>query len=384
MPKKRTKSKRISLKIVILIALAAVLAGEVLVSSQTIFSLKESMRPASLSMTRIVDANCLTCTTVGSLSDPIKNNLNVKLGDIKTLEFSSLDAKALVMKYNISRIPAIIVSGEFKKDNVVSVWGQLNGRMLADAVVIEATPPYIDSHTSNEIGLVSVTYVVDPTCDVCFNITNVVSLFEQQGMKVSNTNTINYLTSDGQNAIANYNIKHLPAVIFSQDINAYPQIHQLIAQLNSTERNGSFAFDATSPPYLDLSQNKVVGLVNVILLNDSSCKTCYDPTVHLQILQRFAVAVSNTTILDINSTDGQALVAKYNITKVPTLLISQDAKYYPNLNVAWSPVGTVASDGWYIFRSTEVMGIYKDIATNQIVNPQASQTTTSPPTNQTG
>jgi len=62
---------------------------------------------------------------------------------------------------------------------------------------------------------------------------------------------------------------------------------------------------------------------------------------------------------------------KYNITKVPALLVSPDAKYYQNLNTAWAEVGTIAPDGWYIFRSTEVMGIYKNLLTGQIVNPQA-------------
>lgn len=372
----KTASSKITLKNIVLIALAAVLAVEVFVTGTTINSFHESTRPASLSMVRIVDANCLTCTTVGSLSDPIKNNSNVNLGDLKTLEFSSLDAKALIMKYNITKIPALVVTGEFKKDNVVSIWGQMNGRMLSDAVIIEANPPYIDVSTSQEVGLVSVTYLIDSSCTVCVNLTGVVLAFEQAGMKVSNMKTIEFTSQQGQQEISDHNIQHIPALVFSNDITAYPQIIQLFAQLNATERNGSFAFHATDPPYLDLSTNKVVGLVNVILLNDNSCKTCYDPTLHLQILDRFGVKVLNTTTIDINSTDGQNLISKYNITKVPTLLVSPEGSLYQNFNSVWPQVGTIASDGWYIFRSTEVMGIYHDISTGKIINPQTNQTTT--------
>jgi hypothetical protein len=365
----KTGSNKLTFKNIILIALAAVLLGELLVTAQTIFSTQEGMRPANLNLVRIVDANCVSCTTVGSLSNAIENNTNAKISDIKTLEFSSLDAKALIMKYNITKIPAVVVTGEFKKDNIVSLWGQLNGRMLTDAVVLEAQPPYVDAQTTNEVGLVSVTYVVDSSCTICGNLTGVVNLFQQQGMAVSGTQTIEYSSSEGQKAIQDYSIQRIPAVVFSNDIAAYPAIQQLLLSLNSTERNGSYAFHTTTPPYLDIAQNQIVGKVNVILLNDSSCITCYDVTQHLQILQRFGVYVSNSTIIDVNSTEGQSLIAKYNITKVPTLLISPDAKYYNTLNAAWQPVGTVASDGWYIFNSTEVMGIYKNLATGQIVNP---------------
>ena len=361
MPRRKTESRKITLKNIVLIALAAVLAVEVLVTGQTTYSLRESTRPADLTLTRIVDANCLSCTTVGSLSDPITNNTNAKINSVKTLEFSTLDAKALIMKYNITKFPAVIVTGEFKKENVVSLWGNMEGRMLTDAVVIEANPPYVDVTSSNEVGLVSVTYLVDPSCTLCFNVSQVTTLFEQQGMVVANTKTIDYTSSRGQQDIVDYNIQRIPAVIFSNDVNYYPQLHQFVSSLNATEKNGSFAFHAVVPPYLDLSQNKVVGLVNVILLNDSSCANCYNVTAHLQILQSFGLQVVNITNYDINSTDGQSLISKYNITKVPTMLISPDAKYYQNLNTVWPQVGTVASDGWYVFRSAEQMGIYRNI-----------------------
>jgi hypothetical protein len=370
--KRKEKISRINLKNIVLIALFAIFSVQVIVTASTIYSIRESTRPALLSMVRIVDANCLTCTTVGSLSDPIKNNSDVKLGDVKTLEFSSLDAKALIMKYNITRVPALIVSGEFKKDNVVSIWGQLGARMLPDAVIIEANPPYVDTSNSQEVGLVSVTYLVDSSCTVCVNLTGVVNTLEQGGMAVSKITTIEYTSPQGQQEILNHDIKHIPALVFSNDIAAYPQIVQLFAQINATERNGSYALHATDPPYLDLTQNKVVGLVNVILLNDSSCKTCYDLNLHLQILARFNVQISNTQNIDISSTDGQNLLSKYNITKVPTLLVSPDAVLYQNLNAVWPQVGTVASDGWFVFRSAEVMGIYHELSTGKIINPQNS------------
>jgi len=71
---------------------------------------------------------------------------------------------------------------------------------------------------------------------------------------------------------------------------------------------------------------------------------------------------------DISSPQGKDLIAKYNITKAPTLLISPEAKAYDTLTQVWTEVGTVESDGWYVFRATEQMGNYTDLLTNQVMN----------------
>ena len=69
------------------------------------------------------------------------------------------------------------------------------------------------------------------------------------------------------------------------------------------------------------------------------------------------------------------MIKKYSIKKVPTILILGETSAYKNLGQLWSQVGIVSGDGSYIFTKTELMGIYKDLSTNKIINPQTPTTT---------
>ena len=61
------------------------------------------------------------------------------------------------------------------------------------------------------------------------------------------------------------------------------------------------------------------------------------------------------------------ILKKYNITKVPVILISPDAGVYSGFVSAWPQVGDVSGDGWYIMRKPEALGTYKDLLTGQVV-----------------
>lgn len=67
---------------------------------------------------------------------------------------------------------------------------------------------------------------------------------------------------------------------------------------------------------------------------------------------------------------GKTLLKQYNITKVPIMLASPDAKLYASFVQVWPQVGNVAGDGWYVMRNPEVLGTYKDLTTGQVITPQ--------------
>jgi len=60
-------------------------------------------------------------------------------------------------------------------------------------------------------------------------------------------------------------------------------------------------------------------------------------------------------------------VSKYNIQKVPVILLSPEAKEYDSFINAWKPVGSVESDGWFVMRKPEALGTVKDIVNNKII-----------------
>ena len=68
-----------------------------------------------------------------------------------------------------------------------------------------------------------------------------------------------------------------------------------------------------------------------------------------------------------SSDEGVALLGKYGIKKVPTMILSGDMDSYPALTGIWSQVGTV-KDGVYVFQNVEVLQLpFKDLATGQVV-----------------
>ena len=64
--------------------------------------------------------------------------------------------------------------------------------------------------------------------------------------------------------------------------------------------------------------------------------------------------------------EGKELFAKYNITKVPTIILSSDVSAYPTKQIL-KQFFSVQKDGSYVFTRVSGVGTYKDLTTNQVV-----------------
>ena len=160
----------------------------------------------------------------------------------------------------------------------------------------------------------------------------------------------------GKAQIEEYGIDRLPFAIVSRDLNAYPEITKQWANVGRLAYNGNYIADY-AVPYLDINSNAIKGLVDVTKLTDASCADCYDVNAHDAILARFGVGVGSETFYDISSADGNALVQKYSIKQVPTIILSSNAKEYKTLIGVWADVGSIEADGTYVFRDLNVMGV---------------------------
>ena len=77
--------------------------------------------------------------------------------------------------------------------------------------------------------------------------------------------------------------------------------------------------------------------------------------VHKTVLTNYGVYTAEETTVDISSEQGQALREKYNITKVPTMIASEELQYYKTINEIWEKVGTIEDDGTYVFRDLDLV-----------------------------
>lgn len=331
----------------------------------------ESSRPANISVVSIVPENCPDCFDISRLVSELKS-APVSVVNEKSIGYTSAEAKQLIQKYRITKVPALVITGEVDKQNVRNSLSGF-GAVVGDARVFSSPPPvYLDAVSGAEVGRVSATLILADSCSQCNNIYTMVQSLKAAGVTISSEKNYDYGSNEGKALLKEYNITKVPAIIFSGDLAAYPEIKQEWERIGTVEKDGSYVVRNTIPPYIDTATGVLNGLVSITYLADKSCTECYNVSLHKNVLSSYGVSLSNETIYDISSPDGIALISKYNISLVPTIVLSSQAGAYPQLSSIWERVGSIEKDGNYVFRAAELMGAYKDLPANKIIAPEKS------------
>ncbi|MDO8661369.1 MAG: hypothetical protein Q7K43_05760, partial [Candidatus Woesearchaeota archaeon] len=325
---------------------------------------EEASKPALLQLTVVTDSSCKECSSINEVVAKIKSG-KVNITKEDTLDFKSEKVKEFISKYKIEKIPTVIVTGDIDKYNNPDL-------LKKDGFMIFAAPkpPYINTESGNVIGAVKLTLISDKDCPQCTDLNTFSAQFKQLGIAITKEDKFDVTDSKGNNLVQKYNIEKVPTLIFSSDAAAYDEFAQGFPQVGTIEKDGTFVMRTIPPPYMNVPQNKIYGLVDLTYLTDNSCTECYNVTLHNQILanpQGFNLKLQSEKYVDISSAEGKEIVKKYNITSVPTVLMSKDAGEYQLLVQTWPRVGSVESDGSFVFRDLTVMrGKYKDLVTNKL------------------
>lgn len=327
--------------------------------------LKEKLRPASLEIIKITFP-CSDCFDIeNAISELKKQNVNVTKEE--TFDFNN--AKELINKYNIKKLPTLIISGEVNKSEQLSDYFKKVGDIKDNVVIYKAIkPPYFDNLLNEVVGRVELINIVDSSCKECTSLGHITTGLKQAGIVVTNEKIVQYNSIEGQELINKFRVRQVPAMLISKEIDYYDAFKQEKPKLNLTEKEGFYALHSIVPPYRDLSENKMAGLVDVILLVDNSCSTCYNVSINTFVLKRFGIYVNSENTYDINSKEGKELINKYKIKKVPILIINPEINAYASFIRPWSSVGSIESDGWFIMRKPEVLGTYRDLETGEITS----------------
>lgn len=329
--------------------------------------MKEKLRPAELKLTKITLADCDFCFDIENAIDGLKNqNINVTKED--SFSSNSIEGKELITKYGIKRLPTILVSGEINKSEQLASYFEEKGEINDNTFIYTSlTPPYFNMQSEKLEGIVSVIHILDLSCEKCVDLLPISAALQEQGVFIQDERLIEYNSKEGQDLIKKFEIKEIPAILISKEIDYYADVKDALAKSGAKEKEGFYAIHSTTPPYLDLSQNRIVGLVDVIYLTNNDCTVCYDVSINRDILLRFGLALNKENTYDINSPEGKQITQKYSIAKVPIIIVSPDAEYYPSFRQAWKSVGTIESDGWFVMRNPEVIGTYWDLESNEVV-----------------
>lgn len=363
-------------KIILFITLLATVVGA-LVSTKTLVTVnkniaaaKEAARPANVKIVKITAPNCRDCFNVETAVNDFKKQ-NVKIEEEKILNLDSPEASASIKQLTIKRVPTYIVSGEVTKNNLEG-FVKNNGEIKDNNFVFtKVTPIFIDTENKQEMGKVIATIISDPLCSQCLDPELTIESFKKAGVKITDQKEVVWNSYEGQQVINQYKITKLPTFILSSDIDLYENVKSNWSNIGTVETDKTYVARNLFLPYRDLEKGQILGLVDLIYLTDSSCTDCYKAAdVQKPILkQGYGVGIRSERTVDVSSVEGQNSTNKYKITKVPTIILSPDADLYPNLKNVWKSVGTVESDGWYVFREMKQLNevVYKDLETNQIV-----------------
>jgi len=244
---------------------------------------------------------------------------------------------------------------------VVLLLSSLVSVYYLNSATAQITNEINDMKENQRPAVLQLTEIVDSSCKECFDIGRITSaLTNLKGTaNITGTRSVEFSSTEGKQLVAQYSLDKIPAVLIKGEINK-TNVASLWQNAGGRSVKDSIVIEAV-PPYKEVSTGQTRGLVDFIMLTDKSCSNCYNVTNHKQILAQFGVFIKSENTFDVNSTQGQTLVNQYNITKVPTMLLSPEASAYLTLKQVWVQVGTIEKDGWFVFRAAEAMGNFTTV-----------------------
>ena len=363
-------------KIFLGVALIATVAGALFATKtlsgieKNIKATKEAARPANIKLTKITTPQCTNCFNLDDAIAIFKKQ-NISIGEEKIAVFDSVEGQSLIKQLGIKRVPTYIVTGEVTRKNIggfIKNNGEIKDKTF---IFTQITPIFIDPISKKEMGKVTVTILTDPSCTQCVDPKLTIEAYKKANIKITDEKEIAWNSAEGQSLISQYKITKLPTFLLSSDIDLYDNVKANWSRIGTIEKDKTYIARNLSLPYRDVEKGQIVGLINLIYVIDGTCTDCYSPEdVQKPILTRgFGLGLASERTVDVNSAEGANLVNKYKITKVPTILLSPGVDQYVQLKNVWKSVGTVESDGWYVFREMAQLGniIYKDLASNKVI-----------------
>ena len=339
-------------------------------SLQSVFTEKSTPVEIPTMELAIITANsCEKCFDITTISSKLES-LGVKITDQIIIDYQNASAQAFLSKYKVSHVPALIIKGDVDKaEKLKALLAELAVEQEGNYILPSPMPPYIDVATGKMRGEVGVISLTKENCDKCSDLTTLVDLLKQQVL-IKDVKKVTISSAEGKLLVKKYNISIVPTLIFDSEASLYPTISGVWKNVGTVEDDGSLVMRVVNPPFYSIPDGKMKGLVTLTTIEDKSCKECYNASINKLILRQMGVQLSSEKTLDLLMPEAQGLVAKYKITKVPTIVLTGDVDSYAALVKAWVDVGSVEADGSYILRKVELFEQpYKDLAQQKVITP---------------
>src|SRR3989338_7358141 len=204
---------------------------------------EEAARPAEIELTLLAPSACALCLDGSRIVEAIEKQ-NVRILKSETLSADSQEGRTLTETYGVPRAPAILIRGEYNKENIRESLAAFGGEEKEGTLVIEAKQPvYVDLASNETIGLVDVTYLADSSCPDCYNPAIHKMILENTfGLTIQTETTVDAQSAQGRALLKEYALAQTPSVLLSSQARAYALLAETWKQVGTIEENGTFVF----------------------------------------------------------------------------------------------------------------------------------------------
>lgn len=223
-------------------------------------------RPAKIQIVKILDKNCPDCFDIERILSKVRS-ANVKIKSERLLDAQDAEARSLISKYGIERLPTFIVSGDINRNNeLILLWKTFGQKFDNNKtfVLTRVFPPYVLADTGEVRGRFSLIYLTDVTCDDCYDVTRHEVALGNLGLNITDENSrvLDVGSEKGHEFIKKYSIKHAPTIILQGELNEYAPLFQVWSQVGTIEDDGAYVFrengEKIMGPYKDLPTGEIL------------------------------------------------------------------------------------------------------------------------------
>lgn len=207
-----------------------------------------------------------------------------------------------------------------------------------------------------KIKEMKVTFISAPDCDDCTDISSVADAIKQlPNIRVTEQQTLEF--ENAKELVEKYGIKRLPSVVLTGSIaDLELPIFERVAD--------ALVLLQTPPPFYDVENEKIAGLVKITIIKDDTCAECHDLVGVIPQFSQVGVEITGQEVIDASEEKAKELIERYKITKIPTMIMNKEAQEYEILSPLWNEVGSVEEDEVLVLR--EAIPPFKDLETGKV------------------
>lgn len=196
-----------------------------------------------VTIVQIIDSSCKECRTLGGIVAYLKQ-AGVGIAEDNAYEYDSMEGDSLIQEYNISRVPALLISRDIAfypdvKQQLATTGAQLQNEYY---VVHTLAPPYRDVKENRVVGRVDIIMLKDDACKECYDVGIHKQILMRMELAVTKEDTVSISSDEGKELVKKYAILSVPTAILRGDLEAYPFFTQIWPQAGSVEDDGSYIF----------------------------------------------------------------------------------------------------------------------------------------------